>query len=169
MSRTELVIRAEADGDAGAVREVEIAAFGREAEADLVDAIRASAAAVLSLVAVWRGELVGHALFTPVTVGTGRAVALGPLAVHPDQQGQGIGAALVREGLRRLGTLGHGAVVVLGDPGYYRRFGFRPASAFGVSWDRPVPDEVFMALELRAGALGAGGIVRYLGQFGRMA
>jgi putative acetyltransferase len=168
MGRMELGIRAEAAGDAAAVRTVNAAAFGREAEAELVDAVRSAEAAVLSLVAVWQGEIVGHALFTPVAVGGGRAVALGPLAVHPDRQGQGVGTALVREGLRRLATLGHGAVIVLGDPGYYRRFGFRPASAFGVSWDRPVPDEVFMALELRAGALSGGGTVRYLPAFDRI-
>jgi putative acetyltransferase len=163
--RAHLLVRIESDADAAAVREVQIRAFGREAEADLVDAVRAGAASVLSLVAVWQGEVVGHVLFTPVQLGPGRAVALGPLAVLPDRQAQGVGTALVREGLRRLAVLGHGAVVVLGEPRYYRRFGFRPASAFGVSWDRPVPDEVFMALELRAQALRGGGTVRYLAVF----
>ncbi|MEZ4241482.1 MAG: N-acetyltransferase [Myxococcota bacterium] len=163
-----LRIRTEAPGDAPAIHEVERLAFGREAEAELVDAVREAGAGVLSLVGVWAGEVIGHVLFTPVSVGGGRGVALGPLAVHPDHQRQGVGTALVREGLRRLQTLGHGAVVVLGEPGYYRRFGFRPARAFGVSWDRPVPDEVFMALELRPQALAGGGIVRYHGLFDRL-
>jgi putative acetyltransferase len=164
----ELVIRTEAPGDGDAVRRVHEAAFGRDAEADLVDAVRAARAAVLSLVAVWRGEIVGHALFTPVTVGTGSAVGLGPLAVHPDHQDQGVGSALVREGLVRLSVLGHGAVVVVGAPAYYRRFGFAPARAFGVSWERPVPDEVFMAIELRPRALAGGGVARYLPAFDRL-
>jgi putative acetyltransferase len=161
-----LVIRTETADDADAIRAVEIAAFGREAEADLVDAVRDAHAGVLSLIAVWRDEIVGHVLFTPVTVGPGmRAVGLGPLAVHPDHQRQGVGSALVREGLLRLGSLGHGAVVVLGEPRYYRRFGFTTASSFGVRWERPVPDEVFMAIELRPRSLSTGGTVRYLPQF----
>jgi putative acetyltransferase len=72
-----------------------------------------------------------------------------------------VGTALVHEGLRRLRGLGVGAVIVLGDPAYYGRFGFRRASRFGVRWDRPAPDEAFQALELAERALRGGGIVRY--------
>lgn len=161
-----LVIRTEGRDDAPRIRAVEIAAFGRTAEADLVDAVRAAHAGVLSLVAAWREQIVGHVLFTPVTVGPGaQAVGLGPLAVDPGYQRQGVGSALVREGLLRLGSLGHGAVVVLGEPRYYRRFGFATASSFGVRWERPVPDEVFMAMELRPRSLSTGGTVRYLPLF----
>ncbi|MEQ1570817.1 MAG: N-acetyltransferase [Myxococcota bacterium] len=161
----DLVIRNEGPSDALAVYAVHQAAFGREAEADLVDAVRDARAAVLSLVGVFDDRVVGHVLFTPVSVGNTHAVGLGPLAVDPGVQGQGVGTALVREGLLRLSTLGHVAVVVLGSPGYYQRFGFRPASAYGVSWDRPVPDEVFMALELRPNGLADGGVARYLPLF----
>ena len=155
------IIRTEEPGDADGIRRVERAAFGREAEAELVDAVREMGAALLSLVAVEGGEIVGHALFTAVAVGSGAGVGLGPLAVPPEHQGRGIGSALVREGLTKLRAAGHGAVIVVGEPRYYRRFGFVPASRFGVRWDRPVPDEVFMALELRGGALREGGVVRY--------
>lgn len=159
------IIRHEEPGDEDAIRRVERAAFGRDAEADLVDALREAGAPLLSLVAVEGGRLLGHALFTPVAVGDGAAVGLGPLAVLPALQGRGIGAALVREGLTELRAAGHGAVIVLGEPSYYRRFGFVPASRFGVRWDRPVPDDAFMALELRAGSLGGGGVVHYPAAF----
>jgi putative acetyltransferase len=155
------VVRTEEPGDEAGIRLVERAAFGRDAEADLVDAVRETGAALLSLVAADGGEIVGHVLFTPVAVGRGAAVGLGPLAVLPRHQGRGIGTALVREGLTKLRAAGHGAVIVVGEPRYYRRFGFVPASRYGVRWDRPVADEVFMALELRALALRDGGLVRY--------
>lgn len=160
-----LSIRAEQAGDEDEIHVVVSAAFGGDAEAELVDRVREARAGVLSLVAVWDDAIVGHVLFTPVAVGAGRAVALGPLAVAPERQGEGVGSALVREGLLRLGGLGHGAVIVLGEPRFYRRFGFVPASVYGVRWDRAVPDEVFMALELEPRALAGGGTVRYLRQF----
>lgn len=157
----ETIVRTEAPGDEDGIRAVNRAAFGREAEAELVDAVREVGATILSLVAVDGGQIVGHVLFTPVAIGGGAGVALGPLAVHPKWQRQGIGTALVREGLEHVRALGHGAVVVVGDPRYYRRFGFASGSRFGVRWERPVPDEVFMALELRPHALANGGICRY--------
>ena len=84
--------------------------------------------AILSLVATEGPSLLGHAAFTPCQLATGEAEAtlLGPLAVAPDRQRQGIGSALVRAGLDRLGKAGPGHVFVLGDPSYYRRFGFAP-------------------------------------------
>src|SRR5688572_25279900 len=115
------IVRIEEPGDEDSIRAVERAAFGRDAEADLVDVVRDVGAALLSLVAVEGGEIVGHVLFTPVAVGRGAAVGLGPLAVLPSHQGRGIGSALVREGLTKLRAAGHGAVVVVGEPRYYRR------------------------------------------------
>jgi putative acetyltransferase len=159
------IVRTEEPGDEEGIRRVQRAAFGREAEAELVDVVRDVAAGLLSLVAVEGGELVGHVLFTPVAVGRGAAVGLGPIAVLPAHQGRGVGSALVREGLTRLRAAGHGAVIVVGEPRYYRRFGFVPASRFGVRWDRAVSDEVFMALELRGGTLAEGGVVRFHGAF----
>lgn len=157
----DVVIRTEGVSDAAGVRAVHEAAFDREDEAELVEAVRAARGETLSLVAARHGEIVGHVLFTPVRVGVQQAVGLGPLAVLPTVQGRGIGAALVREGLHHLFVAGHGAVVVLGSPEYYSRFGFRPAIELGVRWEHPAPEGAFQAIELRSGALSEGGIARY--------
>jgi putative acetyltransferase len=146
-----LTIRREKSSDIPAIHAVNAAAFGRPQEADLVDALRRDCAGLLSLVALQDGVLVGHILFSPVTV-TGAGGSLGgmglaPLAVHPDRQSQGIGARLVRRGLVQLARGGCPFVVVLGHPGYYPRFGFERASRYGVSSQWPgVPDEAFMLL-----------------------
>ena len=117
------------------------------------------------------GTVVGYLLFTPaVVVSRGRRVAgmgLGPLAVRPDRQRQGIGSALVRRGLEILRERTCPFVVVLGHPAYYPRFGFEPAAAAGLSsqWEG-VPDEAFMALVLDAEAMrGVSGIARYRDEF----
>jgi putative acetyltransferase len=165
-----VLIRPERPGDADAIRHVNERAFGQAAEARLVDALREAGVLTLSLVAESAGMVVGHLAFSPVTIagpaGTREAVGLAPMAVLPERQGQGIGALLVRAGLEALRAAGHGAVVVLGHPHYYPRFGFAPASRWGLRWERDCPDEAFMALELRAGALeGAGGVVRFRPEF----
>jgi putative acetyltransferase len=116
--------------------------------------------------------VVGHILFSPVTLSSEPEVAmmgLAPMAVVPTRQRHGIGAALVRTGLEACRRMGGAAVVVLGHPEYYQRFGIVPASAFGLVTEYDVPDDVFMALELRAGALrGKAGMVRYHPAFARM-
>ena len=162
-------IRPEGAADIAAVRAVNRAAFETSAEADLVDALRDQAAAVVSLVAEDAGSVVGHILFSPVTL-SGHAelkiMGLAPMAVLPAEQRRGIGSALVRAGLDRCQALGCGAVVVLGHPGYYPRFGFMPASRFGIGCEYDVPDEVFMALELEPGILrGQSGTIRYHAAF----
>jgi putative acetyltransferase len=150
-------IRDEQPGDASAILAVNEAAFGRPDEARLVDALRADGAAIVSLVAEIESEVVGHILFSEVTLDPPRAVvdviALAPVAVKPDLQSGGIGAALIEEGLRRCGKLGYGAVVLLGHPSYYPRFGFLPAHRFGLRCEFPAPLEAFMALELAPGGL----------------
>lgn len=89
-------------------------------------------------------------------------MGLAPMAVMPAAQRRGIGSALIRSGLERCAQLGYSAVVVLGHPEYYPRFGFVPASRFGIGCEYEVPDEVFMALELEPGALtGMSGTIRY--------
>jgi putative acetyltransferase len=126
-------IRAEGPGDEDAVRAVVTAAFdGRTSEAALVDALRAGGRVALALVAEDDGAVVAHVLFSLAAVGAERVLALAPLAVAPAQQRQGIGSALVREGLARAGGRKEPLVVVLGDPVYYARFGFRPAGELGV-------------------------------------
>lgn len=159
-------VRAERPADLDAVRRVNDAAFGRDAEGRLVDALRASASPVVSLVACEGDEVVGHILFTPVTITDPdvpwTAMGLGPMAVRPDRQRGGVGSALVRAGLEACRALGHDVVVVLGHPEYYPRFGFTPAPPRGLTCKWPVPDDVFMVAELAPGALrGRAGRVEY--------
>jgi putative acetyltransferase len=151
------------------VREVHRQAFQGECEAALVDALRGTPRSI-SLVAALDVRVIGHILFSPVElVGAGSTVpivGLGPMAVLPDCQRQGVGSRLVRAGLEECQRLGYQAVVVVGHPSYYPRFGFVRASSFGLRCEFHVPDEAFMALSLRSGALcGVGGVVKYPPQF----
>jgi putative acetyltransferase len=159
-------VRLEQEADRDAVRRVNEAAFGQPDEADLVDRLRAQAHPYLGLVALVEGVVVGHIAFSPITLDPPRpglsAWGLAPMAVLPERQRQGVGTALVPEGLAACRRAGGEAVVVLGHPEYYPRFGFRPASSFGLRSEYDVPDEAFMARELVPGALdGASGLVRY--------
>ena len=160
----EVSIRPEAAGDEAAVRGINESAFGQPDEARLVDALRARARPFVSLVAETDGAVAGHILFTPVTLEgfTGLLLGLAPMAVNPDLQRNGVGAALIIAGLDACRSLGAAAVVVLGHTAYYPKFGFVPAARFGLRCEYDVPPEAFMALELRPGALaGAAGTVRY--------
>jgi putative acetyltransferase len=174
-------MRFEHPADVAAIRAVNMAAFPTAAEADLVEILRRALVAAsdltqggaaqgtvpmafVSLVAEIGSDIVGHILFTPMTLeGDGPAVfGLAPMAVVPARQRSGIGSALVREGLARCRDAGAGAVVVLGHPEFYPRFGFVPASRFGLRCEYEVPDEAFMALEQTPGALaGRAGLARY--------
>lgn len=158
-------IRPEANADRAAIHAVNRAAFGTSLEADLVDVLRAKAAALISLVAEVDDAIVGHILFSPVSLGGHgqlNLMGLGPMAVLPQRQRSGIGSALAQDGLKRCKQLGCHAVVVVGHPEYYPRFGFAPASRFGIRCNYDVPDDVFMLAELEPGALrGASGVIRY--------
>ncbi len=152
----ELIIRPETEADHDAVRRLHTAAFPTPAEATLVDNLRLQASPLVSLVAEQAGQLVGHILFSPVTLTRQDDLALmglAPMAVVPEQQNTGIGSALVEAGLEACRDKGICAVVVLGHPSYYPRFGFAPASGYDIDSDYDVPDEIFMALELETGAL----------------
>ncbi len=170
MVREELLIRAETQGDLSAIRSVNEASFGQRFEADLVDALRREADPFISLVAERDGEVVGHVCFTPVTVGEGAQsdgyVGLGPMAVAPAVQRQGVGSRLVSAGLDECRRRGLKLVVVVGHPAYYPRFGFEPASRAGLTCEYDVPDDVFMALRLDTTATPSGR-VRYHPAFGR--
>lgn len=165
---------------AAEVAEVHAQAFGRSDEASMVHAVRSAGLATISLVAQKSPDerqphhwpVVGHILLSPVSVDgvahqdAPRGLGLAPLAVLPAYQRQGVGTRIVQAALRRAKLLGYAYVVVLGHPPYYPRFGFVPASRFGLSYEREVPDEVFMALPLVPGALdGVSGVVRYLPAF----
>lgn len=162
----EISIRLEQPADLAAIRQVNEEAFGRPNEADLVDALRRAAAVSASLVAEVGGVIVGHILFSPVTVdgpaGRFPAVGLAPMAVRPAYQRQGVGGQLIRAGLETCRRAGHELVFVLGHANYYPRFGFRPAQPLGLRWEVAVPVEVFMVAELRPGALaGRSGVMKY--------
>jgi len=167
-----MVIRAEIEEDGPAIRSVNESAFGGAREADLVDVLRDVASPFVSLVAVEDDQVVGHILFSPVSVETEGggfgALALAPMAVLPGYQKRGIGSRLVREGLKECGRLGHRIVFVLGHAEYYPRFGFTPAREKGLTCEYPVPDEVFMVAELEPGVLrGRRGLVKYHPLFGK--
>jgi len=150
------LIRQEKPGDSEAIRSLLVAAFESAAEADLVKALRGRRAILLSLVALDENMIVGYMLFTPASIvspeGIFQAVALGPMAVLPAYQAQGIGRLLMHAGLEACRQDGHGIVVVLGHPEYYPRFGFQPASQFDIHPDFEVQDDAFMLLELQPGA-----------------
>jgi putative acetyltransferase len=165
-----LLIRGERAEDIEAIHEINALAFGRPAEAALVDALRARRKATLSLVAVEHDRWVGHIFFSPVTIDTGDrmlpAVGLAPMAIIPERQRQGIGSQLVKTGLLECRNAGYDCVVVLGHPTYYPRFGFVPASRYGLKSEYDVPDEVFMVLLWHDGVLkDRGGVVRYQPEF----
>jgi putative acetyltransferase len=139
--------------DRQAIRRVNELAFAGPTEADIVDALRDSDAWLpeLSLVAEDDTGIVGHALFSLVRLDSGpELLSLGPMAVLPDRQRAGVGAALVRRGLERARGTEYPLVVVLGHPEYYPRFGFRPASRYGIETRHEAPDEAWMALPLPA-------------------
>ena len=165
-----LTLRCELPADIVAIREVERAAFGQPNEAALVDALRAAGALMISGVAEIGGNIVGHIAFSPIRIEGGLenfdAIALAPIAVHPDWQREGVGSALIRWSLDECARAGHSLVIVLGHPEYYPRFGFVPAMPLGVRCPFEVSSEVFMLLELRPGALaGRTGTVRYRPEF----
>ncbi|TAN08472.1 MAG: N-acetyltransferase [Rhodanobacteraceae bacterium] len=161
-------IRPFRDGDLVAIDAVNRAAFGRADEGQLVAALHTAGCDAFELVAERDARIVAHILFSPVTVehgDDGRVLGLAPLAVAPGHQRQGIGSALVRAALSTLATGPYRAVVVLGDPDYYQRFGFGPASAAGLH-DVYAAGDDFMALALRAGGLsGYRGRVSYAPEF----
>lgn len=168
-----MTIRPETAADRKAVHSINVAAFGQEAEADLVERLRGTAEPFISLVAEIDRQVVGHILFTGVSItgenGVSGAMGLAPMAVEPSRQRDGVGAALVRRGLEVCRQAGHEIVVVLGHAQYYPRFGFERASVHGIRWEEEAPDEAFMVLELVPGALeGRAGVVRYHPEFDRL-
>ncbi|MCW8888917.1 MAG: N-acetyltransferase [Gammaproteobacteria bacterium] len=164
-----IIIREESSSDAQAIRQINDLAFEHGPEAALVDNLRASCDGYLSFVAVDHNSVIGHILFTPVTLDGSRVVGMGlaPMAVLPSHQGEGVGSLLIRHGLDHLQKSGCPFVIVLGHPDYYPRFGFEPASHYKLisQWET-VPDEAFMVVVFDRQALpGEGGIVRYRDAF----
>jgi len=168
----DIIVRAENKNDIDAVRKLNKKAFKGKNESKLVDALRESDGFIpaLSLVAEKAGAVAGHILFSPVEIKDGEkavpALALAPMAVLPDLQKQGIGTALVKQGLAEAARLGHKLVVVVGHEDYYPRFGFVKAGEKGLSLPFDCPAEVFMVLEIVPGALdGVRGEIVYPREF----
>ena len=138
-----MIIRAERPEDVQEIRDINIEAFDTEAEANLVEVLRNSGIPLISLVAEEGGGLIGHILFSPVTLEDGKSslsiAGLAPMAVLPNWQNKGIGSKLMEEGLRHCKHFGYAAVVVLGHPGYYPRFGFVPSVNYGMKSEYDVP------------------------------
>ena len=160
-------IREERSDDVAAVREVNRRAFGQDQESNIVDALRTNGGALLSLVATVNGQVAGHIMYSPLTVAENvLGVALGPMAVVPEYQRQGIGTQLIEAGNRKIKDAGYPFIIVVGHPAYYPRFGFRPASEYGIKCEWDVPDEVFMLLVLNEAKMqGASGVAKYRHEF----
>jgi putative acetyltransferase len=148
-----MIIREEVPEDIKEIHHLNELAFGAPEEANIIDKLRDTCAGLLSLVAVDKGKIVGHILFSPATIegehGLIKGMGLAPMAVLPERQRQGIGSQLVKEGIESLRTTDCPFIIVLGHPDFYPRFGFKIASKYGIKsqWDG-VPDEAFMILWL---------------------
>jgi putative acetyltransferase len=154
-------IRDEATGDEGTIRSITTAAFvtvpySQGTEAAIIDALRRDEALTVSLVALDEGEIVGHIAFSPATIdGEQRGwFGVGPLSVRPDRQNRGIGGSLVRAGLERLRALGAKGCVLVGEPNYYSRFGFKTDARLTLDG---VPPQYFQALSF-GGELPSGSV-----------
>lgn len=162
--------RPETDGEASVVRPLVAAAFGSEAEAELVDALRRDPGAWLpglSYVAeAPDGSIAAHALITRCLVDGAPAAALAPVAVAPAYQRTGAGKAVVRAVLDAARLRGEPLVLVLGHPEYYPKFGFVRASEYGIKPGFEVPDEAMMALVLDDSVPVPPGTIAYPAAFG---
>jgi putative acetyltransferase len=161
MTRDQVEIREERPADYGEVAAIHRAAFGGDDEAVLVEALRKSGDAAISLVAASEGRCVGHVLFSRLDAPV-RSLALAPLAVRREWQREGIGSALVEAGLAHARKDGFQAVFVVGSAAYYERFGFSVDAARGFS--SPYAGEHFMMTWLGSALVGRGSI-RYARAF----
>ena len=157
-----MLIRDEQPVDAAALHALTVAAFGRAAEADLVDALRRDGDGVISLVAVAEGAVVGHVLLSRMSAPF-RALGLAPVSVAPGRQRAGLGSRLIGAALDRAREGGWEGVFVLGEPDYYRRFGFDPALAGGFA--SPYAGPYLMAMALQGGLPARRGRIGYAPAF----
>lgn len=164
-----MLVRREETRDIAAVHALNVSAFESPAEANLVDTLRKQAHPVVSLIAEDSRTVVGHVLFSPVSLSGHpelKIMGLAPMAIERTYQNKGIGTALVRAGLEQCKAIGYGAVVVLGHAGYYPRFGFSPSTHFGIGCEYRAPEEAFMVVELQPDYLhGKSGIIKYHAAF----
>ncbi len=164
-------VRFERPKDIDEVRLLNDKAFGQPVEDRIVDKLRKSCNGILSLVAISNNKVIGHIMFSPVTIETQSCIiegmSLAPMAVLPELQNQGIGSKLVKEGLQIINNKKCPFVILLGNEKYYPRFGFKRASKYGLKsqWEG-VPDDAFMVIILNESLMkGVSGIARYRDEF----
>ena len=155
-------IRAAERGDHAPIRDLLVTAFPGPGEAELVERLRSEGDCSIELVAEDGQQIVGHIFFSPARAPF-RALALGPVAVAPERQSQGIGAALIETGHDLARAQGWDAIFLLGDPAYYQRFGYDAALAAGFS--SPYAGTHFMALALDGPLSALHGDVHYARAF----
>jgi len=165
-------IRPEHKNDISSISMINDMAFGQEAEGKLIVKLRKNKNFIkdLSLVACMGNEIIGHILFSKIIIKRGteefESLALSPMAVIPEFQGLGIGSQLINKGLQKAVKLGYESVIVLGHENYYTRFKFTPASQFQITCPFEVPNENFLAIELKKGSLNSvSGCVVYPKEF----
>lgn len=168
VKQDDIIIRSEMEADFADIRAVVRDAFlsaeySDEDEHNLVERIRKTDEYIpeLSLVALKDGKVVGYAMMSRITIGESSAIGLAPLAVHPDFQCMGIGKSLIKTSHSRASALGYNCCVILGDPGYYSKFGYVTASEFNIYPPFEVPDQYYMVCPLIGYACLPSGTVRY--------
>jgi len=171
----DIIIRKETPDDFQQVARVIEMAFRQKSESALVEKLRHNSNynANLSIVAEYNGNVIGHILFFPIAIRTGEtrieSLALAPLSISPEFQKMGVGGRLIQEGLRKAREIGYTSAVVLGHPGHYAKFGFVPASTWGITAPFEVAGDAFMGIELVEGALiHAAGAVEYPEEFSEL-
>ncbi len=164
-----MLIRTEAPADILPIQRLLSDVFPSSGEADLVMQLRENGQRTLSLVACNdEGEIIGHAMFSPVMVDDSDLnwQGLAPVSVREDYRNNGIGSQLIREGLESLAELGYPVCVVLGDPKYYGRFGFESAAPHQLNCQWEVPEGAFQVMALLDSALSThNGLVKYSEEF----
>lgn len=172
----QIVIRQEIEKDYIDVYNLNKIAFNNETEAKLVEFLRKSNAFIpqLSIVALVSNKVVGHILLSKITIRSSKNVefpslALAPMSVLPNYQNKGVGSKLINYAISRAFDLGYKSIIVLGHEHYYPKFGFIPASKWGIKTSYEVPDNLFMAIELTPGGLkGISGLVEYSSAFNEL-
>jgi putative acetyltransferase len=167
-----VIIRSEKESDFDRITEINDLAFGQKNEGLLIEKLRKTKDFIpeLSLIAEYKRVVIGHILFYPIHIVTDNlrftSLSLAPLSVHPAFQNRGVGSKLVVKGLALSKELGFESIIVVGHAKYYLKFGFEPASRWGIRVPFDVPDEAFLAKELKRGALKSkSGIVVYPKEF----
>jgi putative acetyltransferase len=163
-------VREERPADIQRIRELNLLAFGQPEEADIVDRLRHNCGDILSMVALKDNTVVGHLLFSPIVIegdsGALQGMALGPMAVLPEFQRQGVGSELMTTGISQMKKRGCPFLILIGHPEYYPRFGFLPARGLGIECEWEVPDEAFMMLVLDEATMnGVTGTAKYRPEF----